>query len=64
MRHSFPRLLVLLVSVAPVATLRADDAGNEFFEKKIRPILVQHCYECHSAAAGDSAAHRSTGGEA
>ncbi len=21
----------------------------EFFEAKIRPILVQHCYECHSA---------------
>jgi hypothetical protein len=25
-----------------------------FFEKKIRPILVQHCYECHSAAAEKS----------
>ncbi len=22
--------------------------GIEFFEKKVRPILVQHCYECHS----------------
>jgi hypothetical protein len=22
--------------------------GAEFFEKKIRPILVRHCYECHS----------------
>jgi hypothetical protein len=21
----------------------------EFFEKKVRPVLVQHCYECHSA---------------
>ena len=20
-----------------------------FFEKKIRPVLVEHCYECHSA---------------
>ena len=20
----------------------------EFFEKKVRPVLVQHCYECHS----------------
>jgi mono/diheme cytochrome c family protein len=26
---------------------RADDAA--FFESKIRPILVEHCYECHSA---------------
>lgn len=24
------------------------DAGNDFFEKKIRPVLVQHCFECHS----------------
>src|SRR5215471_17469577 len=27
----------------------ADDA--EFFEKKIRPVLVEHCYQCHSAKA-------------
>ena len=26
-------------------------AGIEFFEKKIRPILVGKCYQCHSAAA-------------
>ena len=23
--------------------------GVEFFESKIRPLLVEHCYECHSA---------------
>src|SRR5437899_2329443 len=23
----------------------------EFFEKKIRPVLVNHCYKCHSASA-------------
>ena len=23
----------------------------EFFEKQVRPVLVQHCYECHSATA-------------
>ncbi|MDE0817374.1 MAG: PSD1 and planctomycete cytochrome C domain-containing protein [Pirellulaceae bacterium] len=23
----------------------------EFFESKVRPLLVQHCYECHSAKA-------------
>ena len=22
-----------------------------YFEKKVRPILVEHCYECHSADA-------------
>ncbi len=23
--------------------------GLEFFEKRIRPVLVQHCYKCHSS---------------
>ena len=26
-------------------------AGNAFFENKIRPALVDHCYPCHSAGA-------------
>ncbi|MSR58294.1 MAG: DUF1549 domain-containing protein [Planctomycetaceae bacterium] len=26
-----------------------DDAAVEFFEKKVRPLLVDHCYTCHSA---------------
>jgi len=25
-----------------------EQAGIEFFENKIRPVLVAHCYECHS----------------
>jgi mono/diheme cytochrome c family protein len=25
----------------------ADDAGVEFYEKKVRPVLAAHCYECH-----------------
>jgi hypothetical protein len=35
-------------AAAPDAT-GPDAAGLEFFEKKIRPVLVKHCYECHSA---------------
>lgn len=35
---------------------RADDATTEggvrFFEARIRPVLVEHCYECHSAESG------------
>ena len=27
------------------------DHGIEFFEQKIRPLLVERCYECHSAQA-------------
>ena len=26
----------------------ADPAGLEFFEKKIRPVLISECYQCHS----------------
>ncbi len=29
----------------------ADAAGIAFFEQKIRPVLAEHCYGCHSAAA-------------
>ena len=25
--------------------------GIEYFETHIRPVLVQHCYECHSAGS-------------
>lgn len=28
---------------------QADPAKVEFFEKKIRPMLANHCYHCHSA---------------
>ena len=30
---------------------QANEAGVAYFEKHIRPLLVQHCYQCHSAAA-------------
>jgi hypothetical protein len=29
----------------------ASDEGIEFFEKRIRPVLVEHCYGCHAADA-------------
>ena len=39
-----------------IATMWAADSSNErdgieFFEKKIRPVLVAKCYECHSQQA-------------
>src|SRR5262249_42753758 len=37
-------LVVLLTGTAA----RADDKGVEFFETKIRPVLVESCYKCHS----------------
>ena len=38
--------LAWLVSVAASA---AEADGVAFFESRIRPVLVMHCYECHSA---------------
>ena len=29
----------------------ADENGTEFFEKRVRPVLVERCYQCHSAQA-------------
>lgn len=26
----------------------------DFFETTIRPVMVEHCYECHSAEAGEA----------
>ena len=43
-------LLVLICAATSSSALHAaDPAGIEFFESKIRPVLVKHCYECHSA---------------
>lgn len=45
MKHALS--LFLLGSAAA-----AEDTA--FFESKIRPVLVKHCYECHSAESGKS----------
>ena len=29
----------------------AEDRGMPLFERKIRPVLVEHCYECHATGA-------------
>src|SRR6478736_2331362 len=34
---------------AAVVTPRLDSASIEFFERKIRPVLIENCYQCHSA---------------
>jgi hypothetical protein len=52
------RQLLLLIPAALMLQFTAsafaedvDPAAVDFFEKKIRPVLVQKCYECHSAQA-------------
>lgn len=44
-------LLVSLLLQASAARPADSDKGTAFFEKKIRPLLVKHCYECHSEEA-------------
>src|SRR4051812_3222520 len=45
-------LFLVLASALPAQAVEGPDArGVEFFEKKIRPVLVEHCYGCHSTAA-------------
>lgn len=45
---AFGVLAVVSVQCAQAAT---DAAGVEFFEKHIRPVLVESCYGCHSPKA-------------
>ena len=46
------RLSLACALLASARVLAADDPGSvAFFEQKIRPALVEHCYECHSAKA-------------
>ncbi len=45
----------LSVAFCFTAASHADDAAAiEFFEAKVRPLLVEHCYECHSDEAGEA----------
>jgi mono/diheme cytochrome c family protein len=51
-----PATVLFLACSAGVGEARAQDkqptaAQVEFFEKRIRPLLVNHCYSCHSAKA-------------
>jgi len=48
---------MLLLTVTLLTTCQVafgdEGAGVEFFEKRIRPLLIRHCYECHSAASSE-----------
>ncbi len=55
MRRVAFAVLFAVVSVVPEPGVRAADAdgrsdtdGLTLFETRIRPLLVQHCYRCHS----------------
>lgn len=56
MRYSLAKIGSLLAAVLFVcATGHAQDrAGIELFEKRIRPLLAAHCYECHGPKTQES----------
>ena len=47
MNSKLLRLLAVFGMACLPSQARAD-SGTDFFESKIRPLLVEHCYECHS----------------
>jgi len=59
----FPQVVALVLALAVVDRCRpalavepppssppstSERPGEEFFERKVRPLLVQHCYSCHA----------------
>src|SRR5262245_46856611 len=52
---SMKSFALLLLGVSTLSATAAppppDPKGVKFFEDKIRPVLVQACYQCHSADA-------------
>ncbi|WP_437193402.1 PSD1 and planctomycete cytochrome C domain-containing protein [Planctomicrobium sp. SH527] len=61
MKSRFP-LILMTLSICATVNVQANDtsrtvdseAGIAFFESKVRPILVNHCYECHAERQGTS----------
>ena len=51
LRHS-PAPIVVALGMLCLTAQAAGTAGFDFFEKNVRPILVQRCYECHSEESG------------
>ena len=72
MIRSITLLALILISGGPARAEFADAAAAlTFFEEKIRPVLAEKCYSCHSAAADkvkgslqvDHLAHLLAGGD-
>ncbi|MBR9803530.1 DUF1549 domain-containing protein, partial [bacterium] len=55
MQQNYPFLIsqvgCLLLWFSLSGLVEADDAQRlEYFEKQVRPLLAEHCYQCHSAS--------------
>ena len=58
MRHCWIVTVSLIITssfiISPAFAQTPNEEGLKFFEQKIRPVLVQHCYSCHSVQARDA----------
>lgn len=45
--HRLSSVVYLVVLLAPFDLSASDPDQGEFFEKRIRPLLVEHCHSCH-----------------
>jgi cell division protein FtsB len=43
--------MIVVAFVAIGVGAAQSDERRDFFEQRIRPVLVEHCYECHSASS-------------
>jgi len=48
-----PLVVIVLLMTSASHLSAADKQGDEFFERRIRPVLIKECYSCHSAAAAE-----------
>src|SRR5688500_15277508 len=44
-----PRLLLLLLTLAPSTVARADRVPDGNYEKVVKPFFAAHCLKCHGA---------------
>src|ERR1700734_3297695 len=41
--------IVLALAIPPMASAASTEGdGLQFFEQKVRPLLIERCYDCHS----------------
>ena len=54
-RASVSWIVATVVVATPLLGFAQNDRAGDaaFFEKRVRPVLVKHCYECHSESAGE-----------
>lgn len=50
----FPSLLLVVGSIGWVSPARGLSPQEKFFERAVRPLLIEHCHECHSDALQES----------